>query len=239
MKKFTSRSSFNIVGFTAIGLIVISTGLLANHHGGKHQRGPIVIDQMVDRINTHSTEQFLLADLDKDGLISLAEFEQHKPKHGFRGKGHFKAAMGGEHKGEHKGDTQGRRPHHGKRMRGHGGPMLAGMFGLMSAGADRSDVRALVETEMFALLDANKDGAISDAEYKTANKRENKKLARKRAMFKTLDTNADGRLAQEEMPNPEKRLRALDTNNDGVVDRSEMSDMIKQFKQRKAAQRAS
>jgi Ca2+-binding EF-hand superfamily protein len=235
MKKFTSRSSFNIVGFTAIGLIVISTGLLANHHGDKHQRGPIVIDQMVDRINTHSTEQFLLADLDKDGLISLAEFEQHKPKHGFTGKGHFKAAMGGEHKG----DTQGRRPHHGKRMRGHGGPMLAGMFGLMSAGADRSDVRALVETEMFALLDANKDGAISDAEYKTANKRENKKLARKRAMFKTLDTNADGRLAQEEMPNSEKRLRALDTNNDGVVDRSEMSDMIKQFKQRKAAQRAS
>ena len=55
----------------------------------------------------------------------------------------------------------------------------------MSAGADRSDMRALVETEMFALLDADKDGAISDAEYKAANKRENKQLARKRAMFKT------------------------------------------------------
>ena len=56
MKKFTSRSSFKIVGFTAIGLIVVSTGLLASHHGGKHQRGPIVIDDMVERINTQSFE---------------------------------------------------------------------------------------------------------------------------------------------------------------------------------------
>jgi Ca2+-binding EF-hand superfamily protein len=110
------------------------------------------------------------------------------------------------------------------------------MFGLMNAGTDRSDMRALVETEMFALLDADKDGAISDTEYAAANKREKEQLARKRAMFKMLDTNADGRLAQEEMPNPEKRLRALDTNNDGVVDRSEMAKMIKQLKQRKAAQ---
>ena len=233
MKKFTSRSSFKIVGFTAIGLIVVSTGLLASHHGSKHQHGPIVIDDMVQRINTHSLEQFLLADLNKDGLISLAEFEQHIPKHGFRGKGHPKA--GGESGNDDAQRQHGHKPHHGKGMRGH----ASRMFGLMNAGTDRSDMRALVETEMFALLDADKDGAISDTEYAAANKRENEQLARKRAMFKMLDTNADGRLAQEEMPNPEQRLRALDTNNDGVVDRSEMAKMIKQFKQRKAAQSTS
>jgi len=61
-------------------------------------------------------------------------------------------------------------------------------------------------------------------------------LARKRAVFEKLDTNADGKLAQEEMPNPEKKLRALDTNNDGVVDRSEMSQLKAKLKRRKAAQ---
>ena len=233
MNKITSRSSFKITGFAAIGLIVVSTGLLASHHGGKHPRGPIVIDEMVARINTHSAEQFLLADLDKDGLVSLAEFEQHKPKHGFRGKGHTKA---GDESGNDDAQRQhGQKSHHGKGMRGH----ASRMFGLMNAGTDPSDMRALVEAEMFALLDTDKNGAISDTEYAAANKRENKQLARKRAMFKMLDTNADGRLAQEEMPNPEQRLRALDTNNDGVVDRSEMAKMIKQFKQRKAAQSTS
>ena len=233
MKKFTPRSSFKIVDFTAIGLIVVSTGLLASHHGGKQQRGPIVINDIVKRINTRSLGQFLLADLDKDGLISLVEFEQHNPKHGVKGKGHPSA---GNERGNNDAKRQhGQRPHHGKRMRRHD----SRMFGLMNAGTDRSDMRSLVETEVFALLDADKDGAISDTEYAAANKRENEQLARKRAMFKKLDTNADGRLAQEEMPNPEKRLRALDTNNDGVVDRSEMAKMIKPFKQRKAAQSTS
>ena len=230
MKKFTSRSSFKIVGFTAIGLIVVSTGLLASHHGGKHQRGPIVIDDMVQRINTQSLEQFLLADLNKDGLISLAEFEQHNPKHGVKGKGHPSA---GNERGNNDAKRQhGQRPHHGKRMRGHNGPMAH----MMGPGIDRKEMRALVETEMFALLDADQDGAISDAEYKAANKRQNKQLARKRAVFEKLDTNADGKLAQEEMPNPEKKLRALDTNNDGVVDRSEMSQLKAKLKRRKAAQ---
>ena len=232
MKKFTSRSSFKIAGFTAIGLIVVSTSSLASHHGGKHQRGPIVIDKMVERINTHTSEQFLLADLNRDGLISLAEFEQHKPKR-VKGEGHARADNERENndaKGQHR-----QRPHHGKRMRGHNSPM----FRLMNAGTDRSELRALVETEMFALLDADKDGAISDTEYAAANRRENKQLARKRAMFKILDTNADGGLAQEEMPDPEKRLRALDINNDGLLDRSEMVKMMKQFKQRKAAEKTS
>ena len=233
MKKFTSRSSFKIAGFTAIGLIVVSTSSLASHHGGKHQRGPIVIDDMVQRINSQSLEQFLLADLNKDGLISLAEFEQHNPKHGVKGKGHPSA---GNERGNNDAKHQhGQRPHHGKRKRGHN----SRMFGLMNAGTDRSDMRALVETEMFALLDADKDGAISDTEYAAANRRENKQLARKRAMFKILDTNADGGLAQEEMPDPEKRLRALDINNDGLLDRSEMVKMMKQFKQRKAAEKTS
>lgn len=232
MKKFTSRSSFKIAGFTAIGLIVVSTSSLASHHGGKHQRGPIVIDKMVERINTHTSEQFLLADLNKDGLISLAEFEQHKPKR-VKGEGHARADNERENNDAKRQHRQ--RPHHGKRMRGHN----SRMFGLMNAGTDRSELRALVETEMFALLDADKDGAISDTEYAAANRRENKQLARKRAMFKILDTNADGGLAQEEMPDPEKRLRALDINNDGLLDRSEMVKMMKQFKQRKAAGKTS
>ncbi|MFQ3347554.1 MAG: hypothetical protein ACI8RT_001290, partial [Candidatus Azotimanducaceae bacterium] len=82
MNKITSRSSFKIIGFTAIGLIVISTGLLANHHGGKHQRGPLVIDEVVERMKSHGSKQFLAADINQDGLISLAEFEQHKPRQG-------------------------------------------------------------------------------------------------------------------------------------------------------------
>ena len=237
MNRITSRSSFKILGFTAIGLVVLSTGLLAGHHGGKHQRGPLVIDEVVERMKSHSSEQFLLADLNQDGLISLAEFEQHKPKHGFKDKGHpgKEKTDPNKDKNENAKSQHGQKPHHSKRMRGHDGPMAH----MMGPGIDRKEMRALVETEMFALLDADQDGAISDAEYKTANKRQNKQLARKRAVFEKLDTNADGKLAQEEMPNPERKLRALDTNNDGVVDRSEMSQLKAKLKRRKAAQIAS
>jgi hypothetical protein len=226
MNKITSRSSFKIIGFTAIGLIVISTGLLANHHGGKHQRGPLVIDEVVERMKSHGSKQFLAADINQDGLISLAEFEQHKPRQGLKGRNHPASTNEGAASQENQ------HPRQGGKMRGHRGAMGRFMF----AGVDRKDMRAQVELEMFALLDADKDGTISDAEYKAANKRENKHLARKRVMFKLLDTNADGRLAQEEMPNSEKILRALDTNSDGVVDRAEMSKLREQ---RKAAQRAS
>jgi hypothetical protein len=101
----------------------------------------------------------------------------------------------------------------------------------MASAVEREKMRALIETEMFALLDADKDGSVSDAEFKTGNGKEQKRLARKRAMFKMLDSNEDGKLSKDEMPNPEKSLRALDSNNDGVVDRAEMAKLRKRWKQ--------
>ena len=111
-----------------------------------------------------------------------------------------------------------------RRQRGMGGPIMA-------SAVEREKMRALIETEMFALLDADKDGSVSDTEFKAGNGKEQKRLARKRAMFKMLDSNEDGKLSKDEMPNPEKSLRALDSNNDGVVDRAEMAKLRKRWKQ--------
>lgn len=225
MNRINVKSSFRVASFTALGLLLISSVLMANHHGGKHQRGPIVIDDVVQRMQAQGSEQFRLADANKDGQISLAEFEQHKPMQNFKGKHNLSRR---DHEGEVSQNSQ--KAHQHKRMRKH----LGAMAGLMGAGVKHKEMRAQVEMEMFALLDTDKDGTVSTDEYKAANNRENKQLARKRVMFKMLDTNADGMLASEEMPNPEKRLRALDSNDDGIVDRVEMSQLRAQFRNRKA-----
>ena len=80
----------------------------------------------------------------------------------------------------------------------------------------------------FQKADANNDDFISLDEFEQHTP---KRLARKRAMFKMLDSNEDGKLSKDEMPNPEKSLRALDSNNDGVVDRAEMAKLRKRWKQ--------
>lgn len=83
------------------------------------------------------------------------------------------------------------------------------------------EMRAAVQAELFALLDADENGQLSSEEH-AAQTRETAQLARKKAMFKKLDINSDGVLVPEELPRPGARLRAVDANGDGQVTRQEM-----------------
>ena len=58
--------------------------------------------------------------------------------------------------------------------------------------------RGDVQSELFAILDADGDGALSKEEFSAGN-RDTHRLAMKRASFKRLDRNADGALSLEEM----------------------------------------
>ncbi len=88
--------------------------------------------------------------------------------------------------------------------------------------ARREALRAAVEAEMFALLDADGDGAVTEAEFAAGKTRENRRLAKKRAMFKQLDADQDKLLTLEEFPNPAARLREADADGDGLVSKDEM-----------------
>ena len=94
--------------------------------------------------------------------------------------------------------------------------------GRMHRGGDeRSASRAAVKAEMFALLDTDGNGNISQTEYEVAD-RQTRRTAMQRVMFKRLDADGDGSLTQGELPNRAARLRAADADGDGLVTREEM-----------------
>ena len=139
-----------------------------------------------------AAERFSTMDANSDGGIDATEFENAK----FNRDRHAKRS--GKHKKRH-----GMRSRDGKR------------------GEFREEMKAAIQTELFALLDTNEDGQLSADEH-AAKTREMGKLARKRAMFKRLDANQDGVLHPDEVPGNGARLRNADTDGDGQVTRQEM-----------------
>ena len=90
-----------------------------------------------------------------------------------------------------------------------------------------AELREAVDAEVFALLDADGDGVISQAVHSAGDKRAIHRTARKRALFKHLDENQDGALQLTEMSGPVERLKAADADGDGIVTREEMRDRVK------------
>ena len=113
-----------------------------------------------------ANRMFDRADINKDGMISRAEFTAMRPGMGGRGAGQGEMhGQGGEH--------QGMRNHggHGQGMRGHA--MRGGMGGGMM---------------MMRMADADRDGAVTRAEFTTA----------AATRFDRTDTNRDGQLTPAE-----------------------------------------
>ena len=89
--------------------------------------------------------------------------------------------------------------------------------------AKRAEHEAAINAELFALLDGDANGFVSEEEFAAATP-EQRRLAGKRAMFKNLDANASGDLTADELPNRIARLKAMDADGDGLVTRQEMRD---------------
>ncbi len=75
------------------------------------------------------------------------------------------------------------------------------------------------DIDLFAALDADASGEISEAEF--ANRRAVHKALRAQHRFSTLDTDNNQVLTADELNARLEHLRALDTNSDGQVDREE------------------
>ena len=148
----------------------------------------------IAEVESKAAERFTKIDTDQSGSIDLSEFEQAKPQRP-------------QNKGKH-----GTRHADGRKQGHSGGPRHA----------QRAALREATEEEMFLLLDSDGDGVISKEEHHSADLRETRVLAQKRAMFKQLDKDQDALLTPGEMPNPAERLRQADTDNDGSVTRAEM-----------------
>ncbi|MCR9260079.1 MAG: EF-hand domain-containing protein [Pseudomonadaceae bacterium] len=153
----------------------------------------------IAEVESKTAERFAKIDTDKSGSVDMTEFEQARPS---------RDQKQGAHRARH---ADGRKSGHSMKGR-QGGERHAQRQALREAAGD----------EMFALMDTDGDGVISQEEHNSADSRKNRALAHKRAMFKQLDKDQDALLTLEEMPNPAERLRQVDTDNDGIVTRAEM-----------------
>ena len=192
--KQTRKTSIAIVA--AIALSGTAAVSLAKPDG---DRFPINLAEAEERADA----RFAQIDTSADGLISLAEFEaaEMKPRDRKKFKSHRRQHADGK-----RGAKMGR---------------AEGKFKNPERAARRAEHEEAVESELFAILDTNDDGALSDSEF-AAKTREDKQLARKRASFKRFDTNADGQLSRDELPSMVERLRGADADGDGEVTRREL-----------------
>ncbi len=164
---------------------------------GAGERFPIDLETIEARSSAH----FRALDADSNGKVDLTEFESapmHERKKHFRRGKHTRPSK--RHPGS-KGRSRDNR-HEDRKAR-------------------HDNTKAEVQTELFALLDANHDGQLSANEHARAN-REIHQLAHRRVMFKQLDTDGDGVLNPKDMPGPGKHLRSADADQDGQITREEM-----------------
>ncbi len=174
-------------------LLAVSAGTAAAAPSGAEDRFPISIDAAETRL------QERLAALDTDGseTISLSEYEQADTP-----LTHRRKPMQRRHRGEGRARHDGaRHVQHAERMQAH---------------------REAMQAEVFAIMDSDGDGAISESEHAAADRREVRSLAMKRTMFKRLDEDADGLLQFSELSARLDKLRAADSDGDGQVTREEM-----------------
>ena len=182
---------------------------MAAPHGAANDRFPITIAEVEAKV----ASRFEAIDTDQSGSVDLAEFEAApNPERGKRGP-----------------HGMSKRAH----QRAHAGAMADG-----PRQARREAMQAAIEAEIFALLDADGNGVVSEAEFSAGRTRENRQLARKRAMFKQLDADNDNLLTLEEFPNPGERLREADADGDGVVSKDEMRSQWRAKRQAHRAQQA-
>lgn len=161
-------------------------------------RFPIDLEQVQARSEAH----FRALDANSNGQIDLSEFESAP----------FPGTLG-KQKGGPDASRQHRRDGRGWDMRGRGSEGHSALRGRA--------MRDAIQAELFLLMDQDGNGQLSEAEFQKMDPR-SRKLARKRAQFKHLDSNKNGVIEQDEMSSRGQRLRQADTNGDGQITRQEM-----------------
>jgi len=157
-------------------------------------------------IQTREIERFEKLDLNKDGHVSLIEFEKNKQpinrKHkNMRRKGH---------PNEHRGRI--------------GKPPFAGRD---KRKGNMETIRKNAHSkELFSILDEDHNQALSEQEFLGSSNPENHHLAQQRAAFSFFDSNKDGQLSRNELPSRAKRLETLDSNQDGFISKEEMTNRV-------------
>jgi EF hand len=185
MRKLTKKNW--IVGLSALAIATVAGTAYAAQAGDGMTR---------TQVQTHATEMFAKMDANKDGKLDAADRAAHQTamfdkldgnKDGSISRDEFAAArpgpggadgdsghemggpgMGAPEGGEHRMGHGGR---HGGMARGHGG-MMGGGMGM----------------HMLGMADANKDGAVTQAEFTSA----------LLAHFDKADTNKDGTVSRDE-----------------------------------------
>lgn len=185
-------SKLLMVTATAIGLLTTTAVLAHPPFGGDETIDLATVEQKV-------AERQAKVDANGDGSISEAE---------------FLAAKGG---------PMGRPAHHPGGFRGHEGPP-PGPMGPMGHHMGRPgfdiDFEA-AEDDIFNRLDADHNASLSRQEFSRENIEAAHRTVFRTHLFKQLDTNGDGALSTDEMPNPLEHLRKMDANGDGKVTREE------------------
>lgn len=158
----------------------------------------------LNEIQTREVERFEKLDLNKDGHISLKEFEKDEAPIVDR----------------HKNIRSKERPHYRR------GPATKFLFSSKRKGGIDSARANALHKELFSILDEDQNQSLTQQEFLAAAFPKNHRLAQKRASFRFFDSNKDGQLSRNELPSRAKRLETLDSNQDGFISKEEMTNRV-------------